>query len=405
MIRPAFNRRLLPLLALALVGACGSAAREPVAEARIERAAPYGIPGVVRTWGDSNDAADVAALKTDLLARAELMHADAIASGAPLTETALALSGGGAAGAFGAGLLAGWSERGDRPEFDIVTGVSTGAIIALFAFLGPDYDAQLREFYTQYSTADLLEPTPFSAFTGGVALSDTAAYQALIDLYVDQAILDSLAAEGGRGRVLLVGTTNLDASRPVMWNLTAIAASGHPQALQLIRDVIRASSAIPAVFPPVVIPVQDADGRLYDEMHVDGGATQQVMLFSPELPVAQIDAAFGRSVDRTLYVVMNNTLDKPYAPVDLGVLDIAGKAVSSLIGGSGSGDLYQIYTIAQRDAVDFNVVWIPKSFDVVANEPFDPVYMRALYRLGQDVGRDGGGWFDRPPNFAPAKGG
>ncbi|MEM6742905.1 MAG: patatin-like phospholipase family protein, partial [Pseudomonadota bacterium] len=373
--------RSAPLLALALLAACAAESREPIDEARIDGAAPYGIPGLIRSWGDSVDEADVAALKTDLLDRARVMHADALASGAPLQEVALALSGGGAAGAFGAGVLAGWSDRGDRPEFDIVTGVSTGAIIALFAFLGPGYDAQLRELYTQYSTADLLEPSPLSIFTGGAAISDTSLYSGLVDAYVNEAVLDALAREADRGRILLIGTTNLDASRPVMWNVTGIARSGHPQALKLIQDVIRASSAIPAVFPPIVIPVVQADGRTYDEVHVDGGATQQVMLFSPELPVAEIDREFGHRIDRTLYVIINNSLEKPYEPVDLGVIDIAGKAVSSLIGGSGAGDLYKIYAIAQRDSVDFNVMWIPRSFDAVAAEPFDTDYMRALYRL------------------------
>ncbi|MEM9145209.1 MAG: patatin-like phospholipase family protein [Pseudomonadota bacterium] len=392
-------RSLILLIALAAT-ACGSpASRSPISEPDIAAAAPYGIPGIVRTWGDTIGAARIARLEERLVLRAQMMHGEELAAGTPIQETALALSGGGADGAFGAGVLAGWSERGDRPDFDIVIGVSTGSIIGLFAFLGPSYDSYLREFYTAYSTEDLLEPAPFSALTGGTSLSDTTKYNLLIDRYIDEAIIAALAEEGDRGRILLIGTTNLDAARPVIWNVTEIARTRHPQAITLIRDLVRASSAIPAVFPPVVIPTVTADGRRHDELHVDGGATQQVMLFSPELPIRVVDRAIGSEIDRSLYIIINNSLEKPYEPVELGVLSIAGKAVSSLIGGSGSGDVYKIYAITSRDEIDFNLLWIPKSFDQQPAEPFDRVYMAALYEFGRSLGRDGPDWSDHPPNF------
>lgn len=381
------------------LAACTPETRAPVLEAEIGRSAPYGIPGVLRVWGDAIGKGQREAIRMEMITRAKRLHARAMSAGERLVETGLALSGGGADGAFGAGLLNGWSERGDRPEFDVVSGVSTGAIIGLFAFLGPDYDASLRELYTAYSTADLLEPSPFVALLGGSAMSNPAAYNELIDQYVSAEIVEAIAVEAERGRVLLIGTTNLDAARPVIWNVTAIAETRHPEAVTLIRDLVRASSAIPAVFPPVVIPVETEDGRTRDELHVDGGATQQVMLFSAEVPVTDVDRALGVEVDRILYVVVNNSLEKPYEPVNLGVLSIAGKAVSSLIGGSGTGDLYKIYAITERDRTKFRVLWVPPDFDVLAKEPFDREYMRALYELGQDIGQTGASWHDRPPNF------
>jgi hypothetical protein len=177
-------------------------------------------------------------------------------------------------------------------------------------------------------------PSYFAALTGGTALLDASGYRTMIERYIDDEVVRRIAEEYGRGRVLLIGTTNIDASRPVTWNLGAIAASGHPDAKQLIHDVIQASSAIPAAFPPVLIPVE-ADGQQYDEMHVDGGATQQVTLFSPELRATDIDRALGTRIDRTAWVVMNNKLEKPCDPVRPRLAAIAGRAASSLIGGSG----------------------------------------------------------------------
>ena len=390
-------------LALPLFGltACGTltSARTPSSEAEIALSAPYGIAGV-RTWGDALNEAEIQTILDRQIERAKRVHAQEIAKGEKISETILTLSGGGPDGAFGAGLLAGWTERGDRPEFDVVTGVSTGAIVGLFAFLGPDYDEQLRDFYTQYKTDQLIEPALFSALRGAPSISDASGYRRLIEEYVDDTVVAQLAEEARKGRLLLIGTTNLDAARPVIWNVTGIAASGDPNAKELIRSLVQASSAVPAVFPPVVIPTVTSDGRSVDELHVDGGATAQVMLFSPEFSISQIDEAVGVDIDRELYVVINNSLRKPYEPVELGVLSIAGRAASSLISGSGGADVYKLFVIAQRDDVDFNVVWIPETFEVEPKEAFDPVYMEALYKFGRDYGRSGDKWTKRPPNLA-----
>ncbi len=311
----------------------------------------------------------------------------------------LALSGGGPDGAYGAGLLNGWTARGDRPEFSTVTGVSTGAIIALFAFLGPEYDQKLEEVYTQYRTDQLIETTFSSALTGGSAVTNTDGYRGLVAKYVDEDVMRRLRNTAKAGRTLLVGTTNLDAARPAIWNTTGIAATNHKDAERLVEDVILASSAIPGIFPPVLIPVVGASGAVYDEMHVDGGATQQVMLFSPGYQLGRVDSAVGTPVERTLYVVMNNKLKKPYRPVEPRLIPIASAAASSLLGGSGAGDIYKIFTIAQRDGIDLNVMAVPSDFSVESTEVFDPAYMKGLYQLGYEIGLKGENWSDLPPGF------
>lgn len=393
------------LILLTIVNGCSTGiTRSPVPEAEIDYAAPYGIRiegDIVREWGDRLDRRSYDLLLKEFVDGYKEQFGDVIAAGKPIRRVALALSGGGPDGAYGAGLLKGWSEHGDRPEFTDVTGISTGAIIALFAYLGPDYDATLEEIYTTYETDQLVRTTILSGLTGGSALTDASGYRALIEKYIDEDVVSALADAYSTGRLLLIGTTNIDAARPVVWNIGAIASSGHPDARRLIHDIVQASSAIPAAFPPVLIPVEGREGQRYDELHVDGGASQQVTLFSPSFPSRAVDEALGTKIDRTLYVIINNKTQKPYDPIDPSMFNIAGRALSSLLSGSGSGDVYKIFAITQRDGIDLNVTMIPKEFDVEASEPFDPVYMRALYDLGYNTGQSGGAWSDFPPDYKP----
>ncbi|MEL6482958.1 MAG: patatin-like phospholipase family protein, partial [Pseudomonadota bacterium] len=210
----------------------------PTPPGEIDAVAPYGIRVAgdeVRFWGDRVSREDID-LIVELTVRdyAELLG-DRHPEGKPFAETALALSGGGPDGAFGAGLLRGLQERGERPDYTVVTGVSTGAIIAVFAFLGPDYDDVLEEIYTSYSTDDLVDVTLFGALNGGIAFTDASGYRSLIERYLDDDVVAAIAAQYNAGRTLLIGTTNLDTVRPVIWNLGAIATSGHPDAKRLVQ--------------------------------------------------------------------------------------------------------------------------------------------------------------------------
>ncbi|MBV8654147.1 MAG: patatin family protein, partial [Alphaproteobacteria bacterium] len=215
-------------------------------------------------------------------------------------------------------------------------------------------------------------------------------------------LLDAIAAEDAKGRILLVSTTNLDARRPVIWNMTRLAASHRPEAVQLFQDILVASAAIPGAFPPVMIDVE-VDHQHYQEMHVDGGASAQVFVYPPELDFAGLAARHGIRRERRLYVIRNARLDPQWAQVDRWTLSIAQRAVSSLTQTQGVGDLYRIYLQTQRDNIAFNLAYIPASFDLPYEEPFDVTYMRPLFNLGYSLSAKGYPWAKVPPAFSTAE--
>jgi hypothetical protein len=305
----------------------------------------------------------------------------------------LAISGGGDNGAYGAGLLEGWSASGARPEFKVVTGVSTGALIAPFAFLGPKYDYVLRRVYTETSQKDIFKKRGIVKGIFGDAMADTRPLAGVISQYVDRALLDAIAAEYGKGRLLLVATANLDSLEPVIWNMTAIAASKDPNAPKLFTSVLLASASIPGAFPPVMIDVS-VGGTKYQEMHVDGGTMAQVFLYPPSLKLANAPAR-----KRILYIIRNARLDADWASVERRTFSIATRAISSLTRTQGIGDLYRIYTTSNRDGLDFNLTYIPRTFNTPHEEEFDTNYMRSLFDVGLQAGKDGREWEKYPPGF------
>lgn len=314
--------------------------------------------------------------------------------------TFLAISGGGDNGAFGAGLLVGWSQTGNRPEFKLVTGISTGALIAPFAFLGPDYDDQLREVYTTISPDDILEKRSLLGMLFGESAADNAPMWNLVRRNADAAMLQAIGEEYDKGRLLLIATTNLDAQRPVVWNIGEIAKSGHPKALDLFHSVLIASAAIPGAFPPVMIDVT-ANGQAYQEMHVDGGAISQVFIYPPSINVEEAAEKFGVQRERDLYVIRNARLDPEWASVERQIFGIAGRAISTLIQNQGVGDLYQIYLTAERDHIGYNLAFVPSSFDAVHKEEFDTEYMNKLFDLGFAMAKAGYPWEKFPPGYNP----
>ena len=345
------------------------------------------------------DSGDVESLKQDVL--------DALADEAAYRRTQghdgalppaafLAISGGGDNGAFGAGFLNGWTKAGTRPQFKLVTGISTGALIAPFAFLGPAYDDRLKYFYTSISFRDVAAQRSILSVLFADALADNTPLWNLVRKYITQDVLDAIAAEHAKGRILLVGTTNLDARRPVIWNLTKIAASGQPGALRLFQSLLVASAAIPGTFPPVMIDVE-AEGKAFQEMHVDGGTVAQVFVYPAAINLKDLSEEHGIRRQRTLYIIRNARLDPEWAQVDRRLLPIALRAISSLIQYQGIGDLYRIYTIAQRDDVEFNLAFIPATFNTPHTADFDTPYMRKLFDLGYATAEAGYRWYKKPP--------
>lgn len=303
----------------------------------------------------------------------------------------LALSGGADDGAYGAGFLAGWTARGDRPSFRLVTGVSTGALIAPFAFLGPEYDDSIRRFYTETSAADIFVLKPIAALLGASALADTAPLRRILADEVDAELVAKIAAAHRAGRWLLIGTTNLDAQRQVIWNIGRIADSGHPGAAALIREILLASASIPGAFPPVRIDVE-IDGRRHQELHVDGGVTHEIFAYPPAIDVGAITADAPVRLKRTMWLIRNTKIAPEYHAVEPGVGPIAARAISTLIKYQGRGDLIALERLAHRDGFDFRLTYVPESFSVQAEELFDPTYMRALYQTGYAAGLSGSAW-------------
>lgn len=346
------------------------------------------VPGIAdaRRWGDERPAGLDAWLtlpEKDLRAR--------YGGVMDRRHSYLVVSGGGENGAFGAGLLSGWSKRGTRPEFQIVTGISTGALIAPFAFLGSAYDPVLREMYTRYVTKDLVMPRSLLQLLSSDAAMDTTGLRRLIAHYVNDAVIQAIAAEGRKGRSLLVGTTNLDAERPVIWDITRIAASQNPNAPKLIHDVILASASIPGAFPPVLIEVE-AEGGRYDEMHVDGGVTNQLFFSARGIEWGKILERLGVEGSPDLFLIRNAKLKERWVSVEPRMLPVVSRTVNSLIRSQSIGDLAKIYILAQKYGFGLHVTFIPEEFDAESNEMFDPVYMKALFELGYELGHIGSAW-------------
>ncbi|MCC6677737.1 MAG: patatin-like phospholipase family protein [Phycisphaerales bacterium] len=354
----------------------------------------------IRTWGGVMNPAFMETLVTSVRREQELLAASGHTGPLPPVDF-LAISGGGANGAFGAGLLCAWSETGTRPQFKVVTGISTGALTAPFVFAGPEYDHVLREVYTKTGTSDILTKRGILAAVYDDAMSDTKPLWKTLSKYVDQKLLDAIAAEYRKGRVLIIGTTNLDARRAVLWNVGEIAASGKPEALELVRKIMIASASIPGAFPPVLIDVK-VDGVKYQEMHVDGGTMTQVFLYPPSLKLREEAAERGVMRERRAYVIRNARLDPEWAEVDRSTMTIAGRAIESLIQTQGLGDLYRIYLNAQRDGIDFNLAFIPADFKELSKEPFDPAYMTKLFDRGYQMMKKGYPWEKSPPGFEAA---
>jgi len=310
----------------------------------------------------------------------------------------LAISGGGANGAFGAGLLAGWTASGTRPEFTMVTGVSTGALTAPFAFLGADYDDELKKVFTTTTTKDIAIERSLIGTLLGDSLADTTPLKNLIKRYITPEIIDEIGKEFKRGRRLFIGTVNLDAGRSVIWNIGAIAVSDYAEKHSLIREIMRASAAIPVAFPPVMIPVE-ANGKQYDEMHVDGGTGSQVFVYPSAIDWHVITEKLKVVGDPEVYIIRNAFLEPDYNGVLRNLMPIAGRSIDSLIRTQGIGDLYQIYALCERDGNDFNLAHIPADFTEVPTEGFDPVYMTKLYKRGYQMAVKGYPWETTPPGF------
>jgi predicted acylesterase/phospholipase RssA len=276
----------------------------------------------------------------------------------------------------------------------MVTGVSTGALIAPFAFLGPDEDASLERLYTTISARDIYKLRFPLAIPASPSAASTAPLARLIASAVTDALIDRVAHEQARGRRLFVGTANLDAQRMVIWNMGAIAASHAPRRYALFRQILLASSAIPALFPPVMIAAQ-AGGRTISEMHVDGGTTAQILT----LPNAAIVGGQTSTIASRLhlYVIVNNKLNGEFHLVTPKTIPIASQSFSLNLRSSLSGSIDVSYLYAIAHGVDFNLSYIARDYPGDDRKTFDTAYMRKLFADGWQLGARGDFWETRPP--------
>ena len=392
------------LCAKLLTGCAASVTRVPVPAHLVDEAQVASLPNV-RYWGDTiPEDIKQAVAEGDRQTRAMRPHLFD-KRGERTQFEFLAISGGGSDGAFGAGLLVGWTKSGKRPEFDLVTGISTGALAAPFVFLGPAYDRQLQEVYTQYGTENLLEPQIITGLLGGSAVTDNRKLAGVIANYVDARMLRVIAREHLRGRRLLIGTTNIDAERPVVWNMGRIALGGNEEALNLFRKVLLASASIPAFLPPVKIDVT-AGGKALHELHVDGGTTGQVFFLPPQLLIESIAPPKGLPRSQgtgptklRLYIVMNQSLQPKFTTTKATTASIAGRSLSTLIKQQATGDLYKLYVATRSNRIDYNLASVPDTFVMEAKEPFDRVYMGELFKTGVELGSSDYQWTKAPPGI------
>jgi hypothetical protein len=316
--------------------------------------------------------------------------------------SALAVSGGAAKGAYGAGLLCGWSKAGTRPEFQIVTGISTGAVIGTFAFLGSKYDDELKEFYTQYSTKDVWKNKGLLSVLWGDSFTNNSPLRRLLAKYFDKELLGEVAAEYRKGRRFYVGTTDLDAQRLVIWDMGKIANMADDNALNLFRKIILASATIPAAFAPVYFDVM-VDNNIYDEMHVDGGTVRQVFFLYDVL--RGIDKAVTQKgldpfrIKYSIYVIKNGFTHPVWKETPDTLFAIAERAIDTMTNAQSIGDLYQLYAFTRLGKGDFNLAYIPASFKTKSTEFFNPVEMRELFTLGFQEASRGYQWKKVPPGL------
>jgi len=300
----------------------------------------------------------------------------------------LALSGGGADGAYGVGVLNGWSAAGTRPAFSVVSGVSTGGLIAPFAFLGPQYDDTLKEVYTSGIAESLLNDPSIIRVLFGSGLFGNTRLRELVARYVGPELMAQVARESAKGRKLLIVTTDLDTQRTAIWDMGKIAAVGTPEALKLFRDVMAASASIPLVFPPIMIDAE-GQGRRFQEMHVDGGVTAPVLTL-PEALLLQGGLPGKSRLD--IYILVNKKIERNFELVSNSTIDVASRSLSAITQSQTRSIIYATYDFAKRNRFGFHLSYIARDYPAPPSEGFDTAYMRALYQYGYDKAASGQAW-------------
>lgn len=369
-------RVLAALMSALVLSACGTVSRDAFTAQDLGAVAPEGLADVRFSAADP-----VASLKF-----AQDVHAHTIGR----KVNVLAISGGGSNGAYGAGVLVGWTEAGDRPDFDIVTGVSTGALTAPFAFLGKDWDRRLTEAYTSDAADRILQKRGLDLFFAP-SIFRNHALRDLVGKYVDPPLLYAIAVEHAKGRRLMIATTNLDTEQTIIWDMGAIASRGDAAALQLFRDVLVASASIPGVFPPSLIEVQGPNRKL-SEMHVDGSVTTPFFV-APETLLLSILPGRNQTGPGEVSVIVNGQIDGGFGFTKGDALSILGRSWIAMNKAQLRTHLTANAAFTRRNGGVFRYTAIPDDAQGdFSGLDFAAESRRALFKLGYDLGKSGGAW-------------
>lgn len=372
------------LAATVTLAACGTLDR-PTGPLRI---APDQIVAAQDPRIAANDSAKLRQLVTDVASRITRDEQG---------QQILALSGGGANGAYGAGLLVGWSERGDRPSFDIVTGVSTGALAAPFAFLGADWDDELQRAYTGGGANGLLSARTLAAFRNP-SLFSSRVLRALVDDNVTPELLRQIAIEHAKGRKLLVATTNLDSEETVIWDMGVLATQGDDAGLILFKDVLVASASIPGVFPPVLIAGLNPNGQIVQDMHVDGGVNTPFLAVPEDLLLWTNPDAGGD--DGAIYVVVNGQIGRNQGVTPGKIRGILARTYDSMSKASLRTALIATAAFASRNGMTMSMTAVPDNVNA-SSLRFESESMKALFELGRSRAVAGEAWSPVSPTIQP----
>ena len=316
-------------------------------------------------------------------------------------RNALVLSGGGMNGAYTAGVLKGWTAVGNRPTFDVVTGISTGALIAPFAFLGPEFDDALERSYTTLRDNDIFKRRLLLTLPWADSLADSSPLRRRIDTEVTPELLNRIALVHQQGRRLYVGTTDLDAKKLVVWDMGAIASSDDPGRLALFRKVILASASVPGLLPPVAVDVE-IDGKPYTELHVDGGVSANLFLRPGMLgPRPKPGEVTGQ--DATVWVIVAGKLRPEREAVSRSLLTIGGESIEGLLQSAFESDLIRVYLLARHHGARFALAAVPQDFPHLDALKFNPELMGKLFAEGFRFGSSGAAWAAAPPGLTPAE--
>ncbi len=370
-----------------LLQGCAAPIRYPVPEELTTSVIPLQLDPSIRIFIDPREVQQINAFFSN-----SLMPVFDKYSNSEKVLTLLALSGGGDSGAFGAGFLNGWTEAGTRPEFGVVTGISTGALMAPFAFIGSEGDESLKALYTGVSSEDIFIVRSLrKIISQRDAVAGSMPLAQMLETHIDQKMLEKIGLEHKNGRRLFVGTTHIDSGRLVVWDMGIIALSNHPEAPKLFRDVMLASASIPIAFPPVYLKIE-ADGTQYDEMHVDGGLRSQVFGIETLGHLLARAKKAGNRIKARVFMIRNSEIETDWQPVSRKVADIGGRTVEIMINTQSRGDIFRSYVIAKQTGIEFYLAAIEDDLDIDHPAPFDPEYMNELFDVGYEMGRSDTPW-------------